>query len=543
MATDGSFISLSELPNSAFDLPDASAEEGQGAGFLFKRTPRRVPSYKAMIVCASSHPVLCCACPHTACRQPNPLDDMVLLGVAGSTDMIMRSLPPEASRGGRGGAADPSGHVSSLGSSERPTRMTSTGMISLRTGTSSDSLAHALRVAWLCLRLFSLGLMFLVLPMRIALSPRWLSLGWLALDLVVDLVSITHLASELTPGCSAAILASSDLRDLSQLSTASRSSALKRFIRTLLLMVDVCACIPFEVALYARSPLPDGLPAAMLPRLLFLRRGGKWLGELSELLHEWASDYYAERTTQVALSASHGLRKMLFLCSFMLIICHWTACGWLMLPVRQGKPFEDSWLAQDGVLIHDGVVGSWGNWWPEYVRSLYWVIVAVSTIGFGDIVPATLPETVFATVVVLIGALFYPAVVGAVATLLVESLTASARKAAPARDFVRRAKLPPHLARQIISFNALGQSVREETRLLRSLPPSLHLQLSAVLHQQMVNSVPIFAGCPTPFLVSARRSPHDLIHSLQAPARPHASSHSDLPPHTRALSSRFRAAL
>ena len=55
--------------------------------------------------------------------------------------------------------------------------------------------------------------------------------------------------------------------------------------------------------------------------------------------------------------------------------------------------------------------------------------VAVSTIGFGDVVPKTEAETAYASCVVLLGALFYPAVVGAVMTKIGDSLTADAQQA------------------------------------------------------------------------------------------------------------------
>ena len=63
------------------------------------------------------------------------------------------------------------------------------------------------------------------------------------------------------------------------------------------------------------------------------------------------------------------------------------------------------------------------------------------------------------------------------------------------------AVLPPQLARQIVKFHALCTAVREETGLLRSLPPSLRLQLTAHLHVAMVQAVACFAGCPMPFLL------------------------------------------
>ena len=174
----------------------------------------------------------------------------------------------------------------------------------------------------------------------------------------------------------------------------------------------------------------------------------------------------------------------------------------------QADPAVSSWLANDPVLptlpppsrpspAAGGTASAW------YLRAIYWVIVAESTIGFGDLVPATSAETAYATLVVLVGALMYPALIGAVATIVVDNFTSAAHRAAPARDFVRRTAVPADLGKQILAFHGLGQALRDETRMLRSLPPSLHAQLTAHLYAQMLLSVSVFEGCARPFLLEA----------------------------------------
>lgn len=63
------------------------------------------------------------------------------------------------------------------------------------------------------------------------------------------------------------------------------------------------------------------------------------------------------------------------------------------------------------------------------------------------------------------GALLYPAVVGAIATKLTDSLTANGRLTSPARGFVRmHPEAPRQLAQQITTFTSLGQEVRQTDR-------------------------------------------------------------------------------
>ena len=54
----------------------------------------------------------------------------------------------------------------------------------------------------------------------------------------------------------------------------------------------------------------------------------------------------------------------------------------------------------------------------RYWRAVYFVLVGVTTVGYGDIVPITLVESSFVTILILIGGLGYPAVIGAIASLM-----------------------------------------------------------------------------------------------------------------------------
>ena len=73
-------------------------------------------------------------------------------------------------------------------------------------------------------------------------------------------------------------------------------------------------------------------------------------------------------------------------------------------------------------MAQDAILQVSSGWWPAYVRSLHFALVAVTTIGYGDIVPVTFAETAVATFIVSTGSLLYPAVVGAIATLLADAI-------------------------------------------------------------------------------------------------------------------------
>lgn len=71
-----------------------------------------------------------------------------------------------------------------------------------------------------------------------------------------------------------------------------------------------------------------------------------------------------------------SLFKLLF---FILKLAHAFACLWLYL----GRTQENSWLK----VKED-------NWKVEYLKSYYFICVTMTTIGFGDIVPTNVGETI-----------------------------------------------------------------------------------------------------------------------------------------------------
>jgi hypothetical protein len=53
-----------------------------------------------------------------------------------------------------------------------------------------------------------------------------------------------------------------------------------------------------------------------------------------------------------------------------------------------------------------------------YLRSIYFALVAMSTVGYGDIAPRNIVEISFAAVFILIGGLVLPAVVGGISVYI-----------------------------------------------------------------------------------------------------------------------------
>ena len=88
------------------------------------------------------------------------------------------------------------------------------------------------------------------------------------------------------------------------------------------------------------------------------------------------------------------------------------------LSISLGLPRDQNWRYADEnedlfTISHSDFGG-----FAAYLRSVYWAIVGMSTVGYGDIIPRNIIEITFATVVILFGGLVLPAVVGGLAAYI-----------------------------------------------------------------------------------------------------------------------------
>ena len=174
--------------------------------------------------------------------------------------------------------------------------------------------------------------------------------------------------------------------------------------------------------------------------------------------------------------------RMIFLGFWVALFAHLAACAWIALGAGNIGP---EWASQRELL---------------YLRSLYWAVTTIATIGYGDVTPVTPLQTVFSIVVEVIGAGLYGYVIAIFASLIA-NLDSARRKFSEQFDeintFMRFRKIPPHLQKQIRNYyDYLWESRRgyHESHVLADLPDSLRLKISIFINKSMLEKVPIFQG-------------------------------------------------
>ncbi|HTY60403.1 MAG TPA: cyclic nucleotide-binding domain-containing protein [Bacteroidota bacterium] len=221
----------------------------------------------------------------------------------------------------------------------------------------------------------------------------------------------------------------------------------------LLLASDILAALPFY--------LLGGYPWLLYMRLFKLARVAKAMGAWrAQHMHRW-----------------NALRLVYFI-YWLAIAVHWLATGWLFL--RGIYPGADRWTL--------------------YLRSLYWCISTITTIGYGDITPANNAQVIYAIVVMIFGVGMYGYVIANISTIIGNLQPARTRYLANMEKlgaFMRSREIPPAMQRRIRDYYGYVWEHRlgyDETSIVQGLPPGLLVEVSLFLKRDIIQKVPFFKG-------------------------------------------------
>jgi len=165
-------------------------------------------------------------------------------------------------------------------------------------------------------------------------------------------------------------------------------------------------------------------------------------------------------------------------------ITHWISCGWLKI---------------DGINENHSVLSN-------YVSALYWTTTTLTTVGYGDIVPHTNFEKIYAVFVMIIGVGFYGYLIGNVVSVITKRDPAHEKFINNLENLaalVKYRKLPKNLATRIRQYfmyiwkQKLGYN---EENFLEELPDGLKLETLTFLRQNLFKDLDLFKGASTEFI-------------------------------------------
>ena len=176
--------------------------------------------------------------------------------------------------------------------------------------------------------------------------------------------------------------------------------------------------------------------------------------------------------------------SLLFFGYWIIQIAHWVACIWLSIRgFDHNAPFIDS-----------------------YLKSIYWAVTTITTIGYGDITPTTNSQIVFTIFVEIIGVGTYGYLIGKMASFFTKKDPAKTRYLANMEELSTLVKLrtiPRDLQRRIRNYHTYMYNQRlgyDEISFLDKLPESLKVELSLCLKEDLINKITLFRSQEENFL-------------------------------------------
>ena len=177
----------------------------------------------------------------------------------------------------------------------------------------------------------------------------------------------------------------------------------------------------------------------------------------------------------------------------LLYLMHILGCFWFYLAAHPAEGVDATWLA-----TYDDGSGLDAPTEIQYLYSVYWALMTLTTVGYGDITPANDAERMYALMSLLVGALVFGYILSSVGDLMGnmdQNAVAVESKLTDVKNLLRWHRVPRGLALRISRFYEFyytRTSPLDEDAIYDGLPPALRREMMEhLLSRSVVSRVPM----------------------------------------------------
>ena len=249
-------------------------------------------------------------------------------------------------------------------------------------------------------------------------------------------------------------------------------------------LVDFLGSFPFDTAL---SPLVDADGVRFLELLGLFR--------LLRLYHVRKAWGFVERDPHVSVTRISFIKYS----AILLLAGHWSGC--LLWYLAKAEEFDETtWVyAVDPELRLQSI-------FRQYNTALYWALVTLTTVGYGDISPRNPTERSFTMVIMLMNMCISAYVIGTMTTLI----TKGDQKLSRFRDnmanlirFMRRHEVPLHIQQHAMAHVHLSfrKAKEDDSDALEHCPEHLISHVRSAMYLDRLKNSRLFMGCSRDFML------------------------------------------